>query len=155
MKDLLQGSGDKVTLLTGVQSYETDQGSGKLHGLCGDGSTRSIDCSQYDVAFVDGQLPGCAQGPELVKILTAFGVACCGISTEGHINAEIIAQGAKIAAKKACVFAALFDQKLSSSIVQKPTRSEIARLASMEKHFSSEAFETLRQETDAMLSLYL
>jgi CheY-like chemotaxis protein len=155
IKALLEGAGHQVTWLTGANSYQITDGGVILVGLTGEGKTQDIDCRQYQVAFVDGQLEGNIQGPALVKLLVQSKVACCGMSTQSDMNEEMLTFGATMAYKKPVVVAGLICAKLSVSAVLSPTRSELSRLAFLEKRFISPQFATLRDQADAMLMSYI
>jgi len=155
IKALLEGAGHQVTWLVGANSHQITDGGVILVGLTDEGKTQDIDCRQYQAAFVDGQLKGNIQGPDLVKLLVQSKVACCGMSSQSDMNEEMLTFGATMAYKKPVVVAGLMSARLSVSAVLSPTRSELSKLAFLERRFISPQFETLRDQADALLTSYI
>ncbi|MBS2011189.1 MAG: hypothetical protein JST01_29340 [Cyanobacteria bacterium SZAS TMP-1] len=157
IKALLEAAGHHVTWLVGANSFQTVATTGQtrggviLSGLTADGQTVEVDCRQYQAAFVDGQLEGKIEGPALVELLVASQVACCGMSTQSDMNKQMIALGAKLAAKKPVVFAALLSRRLSADSVINPTRTQVTQLSNLETRFMSPEFQDLRHEADQQI----
>lgn len=155
LKALLEGAGHQVTWLVGANSHQITDGGVLLLGLTEGGLTQEIDCRQFQIAFVDGQLEGNIQGPALVELLVQSKVACCGISSQSELNSEMLALGATMAFKKPVVLAALVSEKLSATAVLSPTQAVLATLTSLQTRFFSPMFTAVRQDTDAFLEPYL
>ena len=155
LKALLEGSGHQVTCVAGAQSYQVTDGGVILVGLTEGGQTEEVDCRQFQIAFVDGQLEGNMQGPAFVALLVQSKVACCGTSCQTDLNSEMLAQGATIAAKKPVVFCALLSQRLSADAVLAPTQVEKLQLADIESNFCNPEFQALSDQADAIIMSYL
>jgi len=154
---LLEEAGHQVTWLIGANSYQpvTDANGGFiLSGLTPDGQTQEVDCRQYQVAFVDGQLEGKLPGSDIVELLVASKVACCGMSTESKMNVEMVTRGAKMAAKKPVVFVALLSRRLSVESIARPTRSLVTMLGNLESRFMTPEFQDLRHEADGRVMAF-
>ena len=155
IKALLEGAGHTVTWLVGASAYQNTDGGFILSGLTADGQTVTIDCRQFQLAFVDGQLLGAIQGPELVNLLVHSNVVCLGMSTETRLNNEMMAVGATMAFKKPVVLAGLLSDKLSVEAVFAPTRSIVSRLNFLQSRFTTAQFTSLRNQTDACIEPFL
>jgi len=154
IKALLEDAGHQVTWLVGASSHQLTDGGVILSGLTADGQTVEVDCRQYQAAFVDGQVEGTLQGPALVELLVASKVPCCGMSTDSKLNVEMTALGAKLAAKKPVVLAALVSRRISAESVARPTRSQATMLSNLEGRFMSAEFQDLRHECDARVTAF-
>jgi CheY-like chemotaxis protein len=155
IKALLERAGHQVTWLVGANSYQTTDGGAILAGLTGDGQTQEIDCRQFQVAFVDGQLEGNIQGPALIELLVQSKVACCGMSTQSDLNKVMCGLGATMAFKKPIILAGLLSDKLSVSDVISPTSTVQTRLSFLEGRFTTPQFAALREMADASLAPFL
>jgi CheY-like chemotaxis protein len=155
MKVLLEDEGHQVTWLVGANSHQITDGGVILVGLTEGGKTEIIDCRQYRVAFVDGQLEGNIQGPALVELLVQSKVTCCGMSTQSEINKEMLALGATMAFKKPVILAGLLSAKLSITAVLSPSKAVLSRLTFMESRFTTPQFAALREQADACLAPFM
>jgi CheY-like chemotaxis protein len=152
IKALLEGAGHRVTWLIGANSHQITDGGVILVGLTEGGPTQEVDCRQFQIAFVDGQLEGNIQGLALIPLLVQSKVACCGMSTQSDINQEMITLGATMAFKKPVIFAGLLSNKLSVNAVPSPTKAQLSRLTFLQNRFFAPQFAALRQEAEAYLN---
>jgi hypothetical protein len=155
IKALLEAAGHQVTWLVGAASHQTTNGGVILSGLTAKGQIETVDCREFQIAFVDGQLEGNIQGPALVELLTQSGVACCGMSTQSDMNKEMLALGATMAFKKPVILAGLLGAKMTADSVLHPTQSQVSKLSFLEARFTTPLFAELRQQADACLEPYM
>jgi CheY-like chemotaxis protein len=151
IKALLEAAGHNVTWLVGATAHQITDGGIILTGLTAKGQTEQVDCRQFQIAFVDGQLEGNIQGPALVAMLVQSGVACCGMSTQTDMNKEMLALGATMAFKKPVILAGLLDAKFTAESVPAPSSSDLSGLSFLESRFTTPIFASLRQQADACL----
>jgi hypothetical protein len=151
LKARLEAAGHNVTWIVGTNGL-----SGNIvDGIGEDKSSLRLDLSDYQVAFVDGQIEGELQGPAMVCALARNHVACCGMSTSSSINEEMLICGATIAAKKPVVFAAVLSEQLNTERVRQPTHSDTRCLAALENNFTKVTHQELRDEAEAVLAPFL
>ena len=157
LKTLLEAAGHKVTWIVGAQSHSATDGNSIIAGISAAGTIEAIDltCSQFQLAFVDGQLEGNIQGPAMTKLLVEANVACCGMSTSTEINREMIDLGAANAAKKPVIFAAVLSELVRVNALLKPSRTVTLKLANLENHFIKNGCLELRQTAEAFIAPFI
>ena len=156
LKAILTAAGHSVTWITGAEAINcADNGSNVIVGLGENGTKIALDLSDFQVAFVDGQVEGDIQGPAMVRNLCQHQIACCAMSTSSSLNEEMLEAGARLAAKKPVVFAALLSEQINTDRILRPTHSDAKRLAALEGRFAKIDCQDLREQAEAYLAPFL
>jgi hypothetical protein len=141
--------GTRATWITGVKSLNP------FTAMREGGETLPLNLRRFNMALVDGQLPGELQGPNIVGELARNRVFSIGMSSVDSMNAEMIQNGAQIAARKPVVFSALVDGKLNLRQVLGSSQQTQSYLDSLSASFLDPAQEATRERANVVLKRFL
>lgn len=149
-KSQLEAEGHRVTWLTSVSQHTP------LTGLDGAGQKVVINPNRFKIAFVDGDLgPSYLQGPHLVDALRKSGVPSIGTSTIAEFNDVMRGSGAKIAADKPTVLAALVGHRLNlSEAIVNPARVQ-SKLSTLAEDLRAHRVDDLKRTADRLLHRFI
>ena len=88
---MIERRGHEVLVILGVKSISDES----LVGLT-DGPDVTVSLRDYDIAFVDGQLPGSFCGWDIVPHLLHAGLVCIASSSSNESNQRMAALGAQV-----------------------------------------------------------
>jgi|AGTN01.1.fsa_nt_gi hypothetical protein len=142
LKEMFEQLGHKVVWVIGFQDKDVQN----LRAICVDGSELRLDATQFDFAFVDGEIQFgnnpdknlYVGGPDVVAKLAKAGVSCFGISTLAPINEDMIKVGAVLASQKMVMVLALFGGFVKLENLKRPVAAVRKLLARDLKEFKSD-----------------
>jgi hypothetical protein len=145
-KSALEANGEKVQWFTGVNRVSP------LTGTTLEGKSVVIDPRKFKVALVDGDLRGSyLQGEHVVHALSQGGLRSIGTSTIPALNDMMLKNGAKIAAPKGTVLAALIDDNLNLGRAVSTPGYVQRGLNLLTQQMKGAAGKELRKKGDALL----
>lgn len=133
IKKSLLKQGENVTVLKGIESLKP------FVGIAEDGSKQPLNLNKFRAAFVDGNLFGKLNGPDIVPTLHGKRVFTIAMSSEKETNEAMLGLGANMGAQKPVIMQALREDSLRvPQSVKNPFETQ-GRLNNMRDHFHDPA----------------